>query len=426
MSEIKPPGKFQRAVRRAGSRLEDHKIAAGIAVSLVGALLGWVAWASVNGVPLQKRYEVNAIVAEDAPIVKPGDAVRIAGRLAGIVTDVEPHDGAREITMDLRPQFAPIGDNARVRVTVKSIVYLTYVAIIPGDLDHPMDAGGTIPLKRTGSGVGLLEVVQLFDKQARRTLTKASFNAGIGITGRGPDVNAALHDLPPLARNGTAQLQALTSHPGAIASSLADTEKVVSGLAGAQPDDVRALLRSGAAAVGAVSNQAAALGQSLDLLRPFEDQLIATAPLLDPVLEKSTALTRSLRPAFADLAKSLPELNRALARGDEIRRQTDRLTGFLRPVIRAATPVIESLEPTIASINPLLRPLNRLVDTVNPYSKDFARAGKGVTAATTTKFPGGQTAPNNPALRFAPILTCAGGREPFPKPNTTRSHSESC
>ncbi len=426
MTEIRPPGRFQRAVRRAGSRLENHRTAAGLGVTAVAAALAFVAWQSVNGVPFQSRYQVHAIVSADAPIVKPGDAVRVAGRLAGIVTDVEPDDGNRKLTMELRPSYAPIGDNARARVTIKSVVYLTYVSILPGDLDRPMAEGGTIPLSHTGSGVGLLEVVQLFDKQARRTLAKASFNAGIGLAGRGPDLNAALHDLPPTTRNGAAELRALTSKPGALAANIVNTEKVVSGLAGTRPDDVRGLLRSGAAAVGALAAQSSALGRSLDLLRPFEDDLLRTAPLADPVLTGATKLTKTLRPALVRLAAALPDLNRALSLGDVLRRQTDRLTGFLQPVIRAATPVIASLEPTVASINPLLGSLSRLVGTIDPYRQDFVRAGRGIIAATSTKFPEGQTAPNNPALRFAPILTCLGGRDPYPAPNSTMSHSQAC
>jgi hypothetical protein len=161
-------------------------------------------------------------------------------------------------------------------------------------------------------------------------------------------------------------------------------------------------------------------------LRPFEDELLRTAPLADPVLTGATRLTTTLRPALVKLAAALPDLNRALSEGDVLRRQTDRLTGFLRPVIRAATPVIASLEPTVASIDPLLTSLTRLVDTVTPYRQDFVRAGQGIIAATSRKLPEGQTAPGNPALRFAPVLTCLGGRDPYPAPNSTRSHSQPC
>jgi ABC-type transporter Mla subunit MlaD len=425
-SRLNPPGPFARTVRRGGRRLQDHPVAAGVVVTIVGAALGWLAWESTNGVPFQSRYELHAIVPSSAPIVKPGDAVRIAGRLAGIVTGVDPHHGSREVSMSLSPSYAPVGRNARVRVTVKSIVYLTYVAIEPGNLDNPMPSGGTVPLSHSGSGVGILQVVQLFNKQAQRTLQKSTTNAAFGLAGRGPDVNAALKDLPPLLRNGTPELQALTATPGAIARAVDGADQVVRGLAGERPDDPRALLRSGAAVTGAVASKSGSLGAALDELPGFEQAVLRAAPLADPVLRDATELSHTLRRPLATLAAALPALDRGLALGDALRRQTARLTGALQPVIRAATPVIGALEPTVASMGPLLGALGKLVGTIDPYRKDFVRAGKGVVAATTERFDAGQTAPGNPALRFAPILTCAGGRDPYPKPNTTRSHSKSC
>ena len=425
-SRLKPPGPFARTVRRGGARLQAHPLRAGLVVAIIGAGLGWLAWASTNGVPLQTRYELNAIVPSSAPIVKPGDAVRISGRLAGIVTGVAPHDGARDVSMSLSPGYAPVGRDARVRVTVKSIVYLTYVAIEPGDLNDPMPAGGTVPLRHSGSGVGILQVVQLFDKQAQRALQKTSVNAGFGLAGRGPEVNAALHDLPPIVRNGTPELRALTATHGAIASSLEGADRIVRGLAGRRSDDPRALLRSGAAVTGAVGAKSEQVGRSVDELPRFERAALRAAPLANPVLRDATELSRTLRPELQTLADALPALDRGLALGGTLRRQTERLTGALQPVIRAATPVMSALEPTVASTGPLLAALGKLVGTMTPYRRDFVRAGRGIVAATTERFNAGQTAPNNPALRFAPILTCAKARDPYPRPNTTRRHSKSC
>ena len=423
---LKPPGPFARTVRRTGGRIQRHPLAAGLVVAAFSAVLAWLAWASTNGVPLQSRYELHAIVPGSAPIVKAGDAVRMAGRLAGIVTDVEPHDGAREITMSLSPSYAPVGRNARVRVTVKSIVYLTYVAVDPGNIDRPMPAGGTVPLRHSGSGVGILQVVQLFNKQAQRTLQKVTTDTGLGLAGRGTDVNAALKDLPSVVRNGTPELRALTATRGAIASSLQGADRVVRGLAGEAADDPRALLHSGAAVTQAVAAQDIPLGRALDQLPAFERAALRAAPLADPVLDDSTKLAHTLRPALDSLARALPALDRGLELGDTLRRQTARLTGALVPVIKAAAPVIGSLEPTVASTGPLLKALGKLVRTITPYRKDFVRAGKGVVAATTERFDAGQTAPGNPALRFAPILTCTLGRDPYPAPNSTRKHSRPC
>jgi|GEM_PF-4473173 len=411
-----------RAVRRAGSRLERHRLAAGLAVSAVAAVLAWIGWASTNGVPLEQRYELHALVPASAPIVKPGDAVRVAGRLAGIVTAVAPHAASREVTMELDPAYAPVGRDARVRVTVKSIVYLTYVSIVPGDTSDPLPPGGTIPLRQSRSGVDLLQVVRLFDRRTRRTLEASAVEAGLGLAGRGAELNSALHDLPPLERDATAELRAITARPGAIARTVAGADRVARGLAGQRPGDVSGLVRSGAASLGALARRPLALQRATAWLRPFEDAVRRTAPLADPVLAAAARLSRRLRAPLASLARALPELNRALGRGDELRRQTARLTGALRPVIAAAAPVLARLEPTVASINPLLRPLGRLVRTVRPYRRDFSRAGRWVVSASTKRFDEGQTAPGNPALRFMPVFTCEGGRTPYPPPGTTIHH----
>ena len=95
----------------------------------------------------------------------------------------------------MRPAFAPIGNDARANVKVRSIVYLTYLEIFPGNIDDPMPEGGTIPLERSGSGVDLLEVAQIFDERSREALKGAISAAGTGVAGRGEDINAGIADL---------------------------------------------------------------------------------------------------------------------------------------------------------------------------------------------------------------------------------------
>jgi virulence factor Mce-like protein len=426
MTELRPPNRFARTVTGAVRRIEGRKVPLGLAVAAVGVVLAWVAWASVNGVPLQDRYEVKAMVPADAPILQKGDAVRIAGRLAGIVTGVEPAGDATEVQMELRPQYAPIGRNARANVRVKSLIYLTYLELIPRNTDDPLPEGETIPLKRSGSGVDLLEVVQLFDREARTTLRDAVFNAGVGLADRGDELNAALADLPEITRHGTPELRALTRRPGALAQSVSGTAAVVRGLRGDRPDDVESSVSSASALLGTVAGRSAEVGDAVELLRPLEDELLATAPLADPLLEQGAKLNRELRPVIAGLADALPDLNRTLALGDELRIETDRLTGFMRPVIRAAIPVVRDLRVTVASIDPLLEGLNTLIETLDPYAADITESALGLISSTSVQYDEGQTAPGANALRFAPILTCHRAREPYPAPGTTEGHSQPC
>ncbi len=376
--------------------------------------------------PLQDRYEVKVEVAANSPILKPGDTVRVAGRLAGLITDVEPDDGHVLVTAELRPDFAPIGTDARANVKVRSIVYLTYLELFPGNVGDPMPEGGTIRLARSGSGVDLLEVVQVFDRRARAALQDMVTSGGVGFAGRGEDVNATLEDLGAASADLTSQTQALTSQPGAIATIIRGSAQVFGGLRGNDASDIGGLVVEASSVARAVASRDAELGDAIDLLRPFEDALLSAAPLADPLLDDSAAAARELTPAARELAAALPEVNEVLALGDEIRTETARLTAAIDPVLVAAAPILHDLRPTVASIKPLLGPLRRLVDGVAPYARDIRLAGKGIISATDNSIPVGQTASGNPALRFAPIFTCHHARDPYPEPGEPLEHSEPC
>lgn len=418
--------RLHQRVSRTAARLDRHHLALGIGVCIVGAAMAYVSWIAVKGVPFQDRYVVNAVIPNDSPVVKEGNAVRIAGRLAGFVRGIEPSEGNVKLRMELRPQFAPIGEDARVYVRVKSITYLTYVEIRPGDVSEPMDEGGTIPVERSSSGVDLLELVQLFDRRSRRALAATAVNAGLGVAGRGAELNAALGDLTALTPDLTSQLEAVASHPGAVRDIVIGADAVSRGVAGRRPDDVAGLLRSGSSVLGTVANRGEELGRSLDLLRPFEDEFLATAPLLDPLLEDTGALSRALGPGFAAFESSLPGFTRLLRLGGELRRQSVVLARFVNPVLRIAAPLLRKLRPTVASLDPFIAALRPIVNTVGPYRRDAIRAGLGFIGATDNSYPEGQTAPGGNALRFSPVLTCHRARDVFPRPGETQRHSRSC
>src|SRR5690606_25292348 len=132
--------------------------------------------------------------------------------------------------------------------------------------------------------------------------------------------------------------------------------------------------------------------------------------------DDATAAARELVPATNSLAAALPEVNEVLAKGEEIRTETIRLTDAINPVLAAARPVLASLRPTVASIRALLGPLDRLVSYVEPYAEDIKRAGIGIASAASKPVDVGKSAAGAVALRFVPILTCHKARDPYPKP----------
>lgn len=418
--------RVNQSVSALTARASSHTIVLGLVVTAIGIFLAYIAWVSVNGPPFQNRYELNAIVPSDAPILKSGGAVRVAGKLAGTITEVEPDPDGVRVSMELRPDYAPVGRDARASVRVRSIVYLTYLEIQPGDRDDAMPEGGTIPIERTGSGVDLLEVVQLFDERTRDVLRRSLVNLGQGVGGRGSDLNVALADLDETLERGVPQLQALTPQPGALGGVVAGAAGTASELTGFRGDDVAGLIGSGNAVVGSFASRSGDLGAAIELLPPFEEQFLSTAPLLDPILADAEGTVKVLAPVARKLTKGLPQVNRLLASGRPLRRETKRIGRLVNPVLKLARPQLYALYPTVASLEPLVTALSTTVQTLTPYEQEITLSGELATSATSVIYPEGQTAPGNPALRFVPVFTCQRPRDPYPDPGESLGQSQAC
>jgi ABC-type transporter Mla subunit MlaD len=418
--------RVNQTVSATTSRIASHRTALGLLVAAAGIFLAYIGWISVNGPPFQDRYELKAIVPSDSPILKTGGAVRIAGKVAGTITDVEPEEEGVEISMELRPDYAPVGEDARASVRVRSIVYLTYLEITPGDRDNPMPEGGTIPLAQTESGVDLLEVVQLFDEQTRATLRRSLVNLGYGFAGRGTQLNAGLATLDETLELATPQLDALTPRPGELGGLISGAAAVNRGLRGVRSDDVAGLIASGDAVLGAAASRSAELGEAIELLPGVQRELLATGPLLDPVLADAEALARELAPAARRLQKGAPQIARLLARGRPLRRETNKLSRLANPVLELGRPVIYDLYPTVASLEPLITALDESVANLEPYEHEITLSGLWATSATSHFYPEGQNHPNNPALRFVTVLGCHTNRDPFPEPGEALTQAQAC
>ena len=152
----------------------------------------------------------------DAPVVREGQAVRVGGKLAGLISEVEPdrEEGGTTVTANItKTEFRPMPEDTEAYVRVHSIVYETYLELLPGESETDLENGDSIGAP-AASGTDLLEVVQLFDAEARESLRKTTVNAGYGVAGRGDEVNAALADLDGMARRLEPQLEAITERAG--------------------------------------------------------------------------------------------------------------------------------------------------------------------------------------------------------------------
>lgn len=428
MAKRPTTSRLNQRVSGAASKLDDHKLLLGVLVALAGAFLAYVAFVSTTGPPFQSRYEIKVHVPDDAPPMRVGQAVRVSGKLAGLVSEVEPdrENGGTVVTANItKPEFRPIGEDAEARVTVHSIVYATYLEIAPGNTDEPMENGGEIPQEKVNSGVDLLEVVQLFDERARDSLRKSAVNLGYGIAGRGDELNQSLSVAEPTTTNLNAQVSAVNADEGAVGRALAGAADVAAGLEGRRGDDVQSLIGSGAAVGDAVANQRSALAESIRILRPFEDQFLETAPEAEPLFAELAATSRELEPVVRGLNSALPDVNRLLGLGDVLENESRMISAETNPVLETTKPLVHEIYPIVAALNPLLPDVDAVVEGITPYSDDIRTAGEGLAEATSVGFPQGQ-ASGSPMGRVIPVFTCHANRNPFPGPGEAVKDAARC
>ena len=430
MARKPTPSRMNQRVSAAAAKLDNHKLLLGVLVALVGAFLAYVAFVSTTGPPFQSRYEIDVHVPADAPPMRVGQAVRVSGKLAGLVSDVQPdrENGGTIVTANItKPDFRPIGTDAEARVTVHSIVYATYLEIVPGNTDDPMENGGEIPQDRVSSGVDLLEVVQLFDEEARESLRKTTVNLGYGIAGRGEGLNQALSTAEPTTTNLNAQITAINEDEGAVGEGLAGASELSAALEGTSPDDIGGLIASGAGVGVAVANQREALAQSIRLLRPFEDEFLETAPIAEPLFADLAETSRKLEPVVGGLNSALPDVHRLLGLGNVLEDETRLITNEVSPVLRTTRPLVHEIFPIVAALNPLLPDVDTVVEGITPYRKDIAKAGTGLAEATSVRYPQGQgVGAGAPMGRVIPVFTCHPNRNPFPGPGEAVEDSAGC
>ena len=404
-------------VAKFTSKLDDHRTLLGIIVLGVGAFLAYVAFISTTGPPFQPKYELKVNLPADAPVVREGQAVRVGGKLAGLISHVEPdrEEGGATVTANItKTEFRPMPEDTEAYVRVHSIVYETYLELLPGVSETDLEDGDSIGAP-AASGTDLLEVVQLFDAEARESLQKTTVNAGYGVAGRGDEVNAALADLDGMSRRLQSQLGAATREEGALADAIEGAANTSDALRGESPDDVEALIESSNATVGTLAGREAELRRTLQLLRPFEDQFLETAPLAEPLLDDTARLAKELRPTVETVSDRLPAIAELLNLGDTLSEEVAALTAVVDPTLIAARPVIYGLFPTMTALGPLNEDLKNLKATVEPYKREIAQAGKRLANATSHVFDKG-LAPGTPAGRVVPVLTPHGCTNPIPDP----------
>ena len=169
---------------------------------MVVILAVFLAYNANTGLPFVPSYRISAILPDAAQLV-PGNEVRVGGVRVGQIEDVGPGvRRRRQLQRPPRPEArTPTSTRCpRTRpliVRARSALGLKYLEIDRGTSDEGYPEGSVIPQSAAHpQPVEIDEVLSTFDAPTRAAIQENLFEFGNALAGRGPDLNAALAELP--------------------------------------------------------------------------------------------------------------------------------------------------------------------------------------------------------------------------------------
>lgn len=351
------------------------------AMSCFGLLL--YLWTSFGGaVPLSPEgYRFDARFDEATQLADNAD-VRISGVTVGRVVGSELDRDRTRVTIEMDSPYAPVARDTRATLRSKTLLGETYIELTPGSAaagDLPED--GLLSDTRVRPTVELDEVLRAFDPRTRRDLRRFLGGLAGALEGRGADVNAALGNAPPFARDAGELLRVLDSQEGALRRLVRDTGTVFDAL-GTRQGELSGLIEALDTVLATTAGRNEELQQTVRILpttlrelRPALAELEALAAEAAPVVRDLRPGGRALAPALRDASALAPELGRLFS-------DLDRVTSTSATALPAATRTVDAARPLFLALDPLLAEALPVVDYAGLFRHEVVAAFANLTAAT--------------------------------------------
>src|SRR3954471_9320533 len=322
-------------------------------------------WLTFGGAtPLRaKSYEVHVHFPEATTLAQEAD-VRMAGVTIGRVKQKSLDKGASRtnVTLAIKPKFAPIPSNARAILRQKTLLGETYVEITPGTKNAPkLHDGKTLADTQVEPTVELDEILRIFDPKTKDAYRQwiAESAASIG-KGGGQDLNDALGNLASFAANGEGVLQVLNAQQGAVKRLISNTGTVFAAL-NQREGQLRQLIVNTNDAFGALASRSTALAEVFHIFPTFLDESKTTLARLErfsnntnPLVTNLKPVAENLGPTVRDLGAPAPDLTNLFRRLDPLITVGKRDLPDAQRFLAGAPPVFDGLHTFLPELNPIL------------------------------------------------------------------------
>ncbi|MCW2991385.1 MAG: hypothetical protein JWM73_1979 [Solirubrobacterales bacterium] len=320
-------------------------------------------------------YRIAARFVDAGQLVK-GDLVEVGGRRVGTVKELRvTDDGLADVILSIDDDaIKPLHDGTTAAIRTVGLASVTnrVVELSPGPpntAEIPDD--GVLPPSRTRGVVDLDMLLDAVNLRVRKDLQTVVHQAADAFAEPAPgQVNRGLEYLQPALSQTRLLGGEIVRDQGAL-ERLVRTGAAATGALASREQDLGAGLDGVAAVLRQVASQRAALGDAIErapaTLRQTDDvlgRLTRTLPVVDPVL-------RDLEPAIAPLARVLRESVPIARNAEPAIAQIRALLPQAASVLRGVPALERKASPALTSTTTALRDLLPIVAGLRAYGPDF-------------------------------------------------------
>jgi len=319
-------------------------------------------------------YKVRAIF-DNAGFVIPGEDVKVAGVTVGAIDAIDVTDDLKAaVVLDITEKgYQDFREDGGCIVRPQSLIGERFVeceltqARSPGTdpppplrkiEDGPGEGQYMLPLERNGKAVDLDLINNIMREPVRQRLSIILNDLGIGVAGRGEDLNDVIRRANPALKEVDEVLKILAEQNDVLADLAVNSDTVLAPLARERRHVSSALDNAGEVAQATVE-RGADLEADIERLPPFLREL-------KPTMVRLGALSDEMTPVLTDLGEVAPDINRLVLE--------------LGPFSRAGIPALESLgeaaeigTPAMRAALPVTRDLRRLAAEAKPVGATARR-----------------------------------------------------
>jgi ABC-type transporter Mla subunit MlaD len=318
-------------------------------------------------------YRVRAIF-DNAGFVIPGEDVKVAGVKVGSVEDVEvtPDFKAAVVLRIDHAGYQDFRSDARCTVRPQSLIGEKFIeceptqqhaagAEPPRELaeieEGPGEGQRLLPVENTDKSVDLDLLNNIMREPERERLSIILSELGVGLAGRGEDLNDVIRRANPALREVDEVLRLLARQNDQLESLAVDSDAIMAPLA-RERTRVSSSIENMTEVAQATAERREDLQANIQRLPEFLREL-------RPTMVRLGALSDEMTPVMSDLGDVAPDINRFLLE--------------LGPFSRAGTPAIESLgdaaligTPAIENARPIIRDLRTFASAARPVGSTLA------------------------------------------------------